>query len=155
VYYRCPQLCTQVLNGLLIGLKGTIPRAGKQFQVVTFSFDPTEDAALASAKKVAYVNRYDRPGAADGWRFLTGDSRSIDALCDAIGYRTAVDPRNGRFAHPSAIVVLTPDGRISRYFFGIEYASRDLRLAIAEASEGKSGSMVDPLLLFCYQYDPA
>lgn len=155
VYYRCPQLCTQVLNGLLVGLKGTIPRAGKQFQVLTVSFDPKEDAALASAKKAAYLKRYDRPDAAEGWRFLTGDSSSIDALLNSIGYRTVVDPSNGRFAHPSAIVVLTPDGRVSRYFFGIEYPPRDLRLAIAEASEGKSGSFVDPLLLLCYQYDPA
>jgi protein SCO1/2 len=99
--------------------------------------------------------RYDRPGAEQGWRFLTGEQGSIDALCSAVGFRYRYDPVRGQFAHASALIVLTPDGRVSRYFFGIEYPSRDLRLAIAEASAGKSASLVDPLLLLCYQYDPA
>jgi len=155
VYYRCPQVCTMVLNGLLAGLKGLGPRAGDRFLAVAFSFDPREDAALASAKKAAYLKRYDRPGAEQGWRFLTGEQGSIDALCSAVGFRYTYDPRRGQYAHPSALIVLTPDGRVSRYFFGIEYPSRDLRLAIAEAAAGKSSSLVDPLLLLCYQYDPA
>ncbi|HVE38579.1 MAG TPA: SCO family protein [Planctomycetota bacterium] len=155
VYYRCPQVCTMVLNGLLAGLKGLGPRAGDRFEAVAVSFDPREDAALAAAKKAAYLKRYDRPGAEPGWRFLTGEQGSINALCSAIGFRYRYDPVRGQFAHASALIVLTPDGRVSRYFFGIEYPSRDLRLAIAEAADGKSASLVDPLLLLCYQYDPA
>jgi protein SCO1 len=151
VYYRCPQLCTMVLNGLLTSLKG----AGSRYQIVTFSFDPCEDAALASAKKSAYLKRYDQPGAEETWRFFTGSRDAIDALCGAVGFRTSYDVRTGLYAHPSALIIVAPDGRISRYFFGIEYPSRDLRLAIAEASAGKTGSIVDPVLLFCYQYDPA
>jgi len=150
VYYGCPQLCTLILNGLLTSLKSI----DRPIQVVTFSFDPREEAALAAAKKAAYLKRYDRPGAESRWRFLTGDQPAIDSLCRAVGYRTSFDARTGRFAHPSALIVVAPDGRISRYFFGIEYPSRDLRLAIAEASEGKTGSIVDPVLLFCFQYDP-
>jgi protein SCO1/2 len=155
VYYRCPQICTMVLNGLLVGLKGLGPRVGDGFVVVAFSFDPREDAALAAAKKAAYLKRYDRPGAEQDWRFLTGERASIDSVCAAVGFRYAYDAARDQYAHASALIVLTPDGRVSRYFFGIEYPSRDLRLAIAEAAEGKSGSLVDPLLLLCYQYDPA
>ncbi len=156
VYYRCPQLCTLVLNGLLTSLKSgqkqTVPFWPR---VVTFSFDPREDADLASAKKAAYLKRIDQPGADQTWRFLTGNRESIEALCGAVGYRTTYDARTGLYAHPSAVIIVAPDGRISRYFFGIDYPSRDLRLAIAEASAGKTGSIVDPILLFCYQYDPA
>jgi protein SCO1 len=147
VYYRCPQLCTLVLNGLLTSLKGGASR----HQVVTFSFDPCEDAALAAAKKAACLKR----GAEQTWRFLTGSREAIDALCGAVGFRTSYDDRTGQYAHPSALIIVAPDGRISRYFFGIEYPARDLRLAIAEASAGKTGSIIDPVLLFCYQYDPA
>jgi protein SCO1/2 len=155
VYYRCPQLCTLILNGLVTSLKGMGPRVGEDFQVVAFSFDPREDAALASSRKAACLKRYDRPGTEQGWRFLTGSSESIDALCGTIGYRATYDARTGLYAHSSAVIVVGPDGRIFRYFFGIEYSTRDLRLAVAEASAGKSGSLVDPVLLFCFQYDPA
>ncbi len=151
VYYRCPQVCTLILNGLLTSLKG----GGSRHQVVTFSFDPREDAALASAKKAAYLKRYDQPGAEQTWRFLTGSRESIEALCGAVGFRTSYNERTGQYAHPSALIIVAPDGRISRYFFGIEYPTRDLRLAVVEASAGKTGSIVDPILLFCYQYDPA
>jgi len=151
VYYSCPQLCTLILNGLLTSLKG----GGSRHQVVTFSFDPREDGALASAKKAAYLKRYDQPGAGQSWRFLTGTRESIDALCGAVGYRTSYNERTGQYAHPSALVIVAPDGRISRYFFGIEFPTRDLRLAVAEASSGRTGSIVDPVPLFCYQYDPA
>lgn len=155
VYYRCPQLCTLILNGLLTSLKGLSSRAGEDFQVVCFSFDPQEGPDLAASRKASTLKRYDRPGAEQGWRFLTGSSESVDALCRAIGYRTTRNEQTGLYAHPSAVMVVGPDGRIFRYFFGIEYPTRDVRLAIAEASAGKSGSLVDPVLLFCFQYDPA
>src|SRR5205807_426821 len=126
-------------------LKSIGPSAGEEFQVVTVSFDPREDAALASAKKAAYLRKYNRSGAERGWRFLTGDKSSIESLCGAVGFRYSYDPRTDQYAHPSALIVLTSEGRISRYFFGIEFPSRDLRLAVAEASEGKTGSLVNPL----------
>lgn len=155
VYYRCPQLCQQILRGLVAGLGGVGRDAGDAFHVVAVSFDPREGADLAAGKKAALLKTYARPGAERGWRFLTGEAASIERLCAAVGFRTTYDARTGRYAHASAIVVLTPDGRVSRYLFGIDFPSRDLRLALAEAAEGRSGSVVDPLLLYCYQYDPA
>jgi len=154
-YYNCPMLCTQVLNGLLSSLRVLTFDAGREFEVVTVSFDPRDTPAAARAKKEPYVARYGRPGAAAGWHFLTGEPRSIASLTDAVGFRYSWDERIGQFAHASAIYVATPDGRLSRYFFGIEYAPRDLRLALVEASRGKIGSPVDQLLLYCYHYDPA
>jgi len=153
-YYNCPMLCTQVLNGLLSSLRVLTFDAGREFEVVTVSFDPRDTPAAARAKKEPYVARYGRPGAAAGWHFLTGEPRSIAGLTDAVGFRYSWDERIGQFAHASAIYVATPDGRLSRYFFGIEYAPRDLRLALVEASRGKIGSPVDQLLLYCYHYDP-
>jgi len=153
-YYNCPMLCTQVLNGLLSSLRVLTFDAGREFEVVTVSFDPRDTPAAARAKKEPYVARYGRPGAAAGWHFLTGEPRSIAGLTDAVGFRYSWDERIGQFAQASAIYVATPDGRLSRYFFGIEYAPRDLRLALVEASRGKIGSPVDQLLLYCYHYDP-
>ena len=153
-YYNCPMLCTQVLNGLLSSLRVLSFDAGREFEVVTVSFDPRDTPAAARAKKEPYVARYGRPGAASGWHFLTGEPRSIAGLTDAVGFRYSWDERIGQFAHASAIYVATPDGRLSRYFFGIEYAPRDVRLALVEASRGKIGSPVDQLLLYCYHYDP-
>jgi protein SCO1/2 len=153
-YYNCPMLCTQVLNGLLSSLRVLTFDAGREFEVVTVSFDPRDTPAAARAKKEPYVARYGRPGAASGWHFLTGEPRSIAGLTDAVGFRYSWDDRIGQFAHASAIYVATPDGRLSRYFFGIEYAPRDLRLALVEASRGKIGTPVDQLLLYCYHYDP-
>jgi protein SCO1 len=153
-YYNCPMLCTQVLNGLLSSLRVLSFDAGREFEVVTVSFDPRDTPAAARAKKEPYVARYGRPGAASGWHFLTGAPRSIAGLTDAVGFRYSWDERIGQFAHASAIYVATPDGRLSRYFFGIEYAPRDLRLALVEASRGKIGTPVDQLLLYCYHYDP-
>ena len=153
-YYNCPMLCTQVLNGLLSSLRVLTFDAGREFEVVTVSFDPRDTPAAARAKKEPYVARYGRPGAAAGWHFLTGEPRSIAGLTDAVGFRYSWDEQIGQFAHASAIYVATPDGRLSRYFFGIEYAPRDLRLALVEASRGKIGSPVDQLLLYCYHYDP-
>jgi protein SCO1/2 len=154
-YYNCPMLCTQVLNGLLSASRVLSFDAGREFEIVTVSFDPRDTPEAARAKKEPYVARYGRPGAAAGWRFLTGEARSIAGLTEAVGFRYARDEAIGQFAHASAIYVATPDGRLSRYFFGIEYAPRDLRLALVEASRGKIGTPVDQLLLYCYHYDPA
>jgi len=155
VYYNCPMLCTQVLNGVESGLKELPTDIGKQFEVVTISIDPTESHVLAKVKKEMYVGMYGRPGAAEGWHFLTGDEAQIKQLADAVGFRYAYDPDTKQFAHASAIMLLTPEGKISRYFYGIQFPSRDLRLGLVEASEGKIGTPVDQVLLFCYHYDPA
>jgi len=155
VYYNCPMLCTQVLNGVESSLKELSTDIGNQYDVVTVSIDPTESHVLAKTKKEVYVGMYGRPGAAQGWHFLTGDEPQIKQLADAVGFRYAYDPDTKQFAHASAIMLLTPEGKISRYFYGIQYPTRDLRLGLVEASEGKIGSPVDQVLLFCYHYDPA
>lgn len=154
VYYECPMLCTQVLNGLLESMKTLSFNVGKQFNVITVSFDPEETAALAASKKAAYLKQYGRPGAGQGWHFLTGDSAAIRQLTQAAGFRYKYDPATDQFAHASGIMVITPQGKIARYFYGIEYAGRDLRLALVEASQNKIGSPVDQLLLYCFHYDP-
>jgi protein SCO1/2 len=155
VYYSCPNLCTQVLNGVESGLKELPMDIGKQFDVVTISIDPTESHVLAKVKQEMYVGMYGRPGAAQGWHFLTGDEPQIKRLADALGFHYAYDPDSKQFAHYSAITLLTPEGKISRYFYGIQYPSRELRLGLVEASEGKIGTPADQILLFCYHYDPA
>ncbi len=155
VYYNCPMLCTQVLNGMERSLKDVPMDIGKQFSVVTVSIDPTERPALASAKRAMYTGLYGRPGATQGWHFLTGDEPEIKQLANAVGFRYAYDPASKQFAHASAIMILTPEGKISRYLYGIQYATRDLRLGLVEASEGKIGTPVDQILLFCYHYDAA
>lgn len=154
-YYNCPMLCTQILNGLVSAMRILSFDAGREYDVVTVSFDPRDDASDARAKKEPYVSRYGRAGAAAGWHFLTGEKPAIDALTEAVGFRYAWDEKAGQFAHGSAIYVVTPDGKLSRYLYGIEYAPRDLRLALVEASQGKIGTAVDELLLYCYHYDPA
>lgn len=154
VYYNCPMLCTQVLNGLDRSLKLIPLTLGKDFNVVTVSIDPTERPVLAEAKQAMYTGMYGRPGAAEGWHFLTGDEPQIKALTQAVGFRYAYDSESKQFAHASVIMVLTPEGRLSRYFYGIEYPQRDLRLGLLEASQGKISSPVDAILLFCYHYDP-
>jgi protein SCO1/2 len=153
-YYDCPMLCTLVLNGLESALKVLSLEPGKDFEIVTVSFDPRDTPASATAKKAAYIERYRHPGASAAWHFLTGDQRSIDRLTRAAGFRYAWDAATRQFAHPSGIIVLTPDGRLARYLFGIEYGPRDLRYAIVEASSGRIGTAVDSLLLYCYHYDP-
>jgi protein SCO1 len=153
-YYSCPMLCTVTLNGLASALNVISLDAGKEFQIVTVSFDPTETPEMAAAKKKTYLQRYQRPTVQEGWRFLTGDAPSIDLLTQAVGFRYAWDAETKQFAHPAGVVVLTPDGRIARYMYGIEYAPKDLRLALVEASAGRIGSPVDQLLLYCYRYDP-
>jgi protein SCO1 len=155
VYYNCPMLCTQVLNGLVASLNVMSLSAGTDFDVVAVSFDPRETPEMARAKKEAYLTRYKHPAAAEGWHFLTGREPEIRELAKAAGFRFRYDPRLDQFAHASAIFVATPDGRLARYFYGIEYAPRDLRLALVEASSGRIGTPVDQILLYCFHYDPA
>lgn len=154
VYFNCPMLCTQVLNGLTSSLKLQSLDAGKDFNVLTVSIDPTDKPLIAEARQEMYTGMYGRPGAAQGWRFLTGEDSQIKQLANAVGFRYAFDADSKQYAHASAIMVLTPEGKISRYLYGISYPSRDLRLALVEASEGKIGTPVDSILLFCYHYDP-
>ncbi len=153
-YYDCPMLCTLVINGLSSALGVLSLNPGSDFEIVTVSFDPRDTPATASAKKATYVERYKRPGAAEGWHFLTGDQASIDRLTKAAGFRYVWDKDTKQFAHPTGVVVLTPEGRIARYLFGVEYGPRDLRMALVEASAGRVGNPVDALLLYCYHYDP-
>jgi len=154
VYYDCPMLCTQVLNSLTSALATLSLDAGKDFDVVIVSFDPREKPSLAAAKKRSYLERYKRPGADAGWHFLTGEKASIDRLTSAVGFRYVWDDTLKQFAHPTGIVVLTPDGRLARYLFGVEYWPRDLRFALIDASAGKIGSPVEQVLLYCYHYNP-
>jgi protein SCO1 len=153
-YYDCPMLCTLVINGLASALDVLSLEPGKDFEIVTVSFDPRDTPATAAGKKAAYIARYKRPGPAVSWHFLTGEQASIDRLTRAAGFRYVWDKETKQFAHPTGVIVLTPDGRLARYLFGIEYGPRDLRYAIIEASNGKVGSAVDSLLLYCYHYDP-
>jgi protein SCO1/2 len=153
-YYRCPMLCTLVLNGLVQGMLDMNFNVGREFEVVTVSFDPRETPDLAAEKKATYLTRYGRPGAAAGWHFLTGDEPSIHKLTQAVGFRYRYDPATDQYAHATGIMVLTPTGKISRYFYDIRYSGRDLRLALVEASANKIGSPVDQVLLFCFHYDP-
>jgi protein SCO1 len=158
VYYSCPMLCTQVLNGMVSAFKVMAFKPGQEFEVVTVSFDPHETPALATAKKNTYVNYLPeaaRSKATDGWHFLTGDDASIKRLTDSVGFRYHFDDATNQFAHASAIYVATPQGKLARYFYGIEYAPRDLRLGLIEAAENKIGSPVDQLMLYCFHYDPA
>ncbi|MBI1927913.1 SCO family protein [Candidatus Poribacteria bacterium] len=154
VYYECPMLCTLVLNGLLKSLRALSFDVGKEFNVVTVSFNPGETPTLAAAKKAEYIQHYSRPGTAEGWHFLTGQEASIQQLAQAVGFRYVYDAQKNQFAHASGIMVLTPQGRLSHYFYGIEYSPRDIRLSLVEASANKIGSPVDQLLLYCYHYDP-
>jgi protein SCO1/2 len=153
-YYRCPMLCTQVLNGLVRSLLDLPLTAGRDFEVVVVSFDPRETPELAAAKKKTYLERYGRPGAVEGWHFLTGEQEPIDRVTRAVGFRYRYDPVKDQFAHASGIMVLTPQGRISRYFYDVAYAPRDLRLGLVEASGNRIGSLADQVLLFCFHYDP-
>jgi len=154
VYYTCPMLCTQVLSGLAGSLQGVTLNVGKDYEVVVVSFDPADTPSVAAERKQTFLRRY--ISAADGAHvhFLTGRQSSIAALTTAVGFRYTWDQQTSQFAHPAAISVLTPDGRMSRYLYGVEFAPRDLKLALVEASEGRVGSIVDQAMLFCYHYDP-
>jgi protein SCO1/2 len=155
VYYECPMLCTQVLNGLESALRVLNESVGKEFDVVTVSFDPKETPVLAAGKKKAYLERYKRPEAQQGWHFLTGSEESIAALTKAAGFSYRWDEASHQFAHASGIVVVTPQGKLSRYFMGIDYSPRDVKFALIESSNEKIGTLADRLLLYCYHYDPA
>jgi protein SCO1/2 len=154
VYFDCPALCTEVLNGELRTMKAISLDLGKDFDAVTVSFEPKDTPALAKAKRDVYAGQYGRPEAADHWHFLTGEQQSIDALTNVVGFHYAYDSSIRQYAHAAAILVLTPDGRIDRYFYGVIYPARDVRLGLVEASEGKIGTLTDHALLYCYQYDP-
>jgi protein SCO1/2 len=154
VYYECPGLCDLILNGLTHSMEQISLNVGSDYEVVTVSFNPKETWQLANAKKANYIEKYQRPGAKQGWHFLTGDEASIKSLADTVGFHYRYDPISKQFAHASAIYVITPEGKIARYFFGIEYKPRDLRLGLVEASANKIGTTADQVLLFCYHYDP-
>ena len=154
VYFDCPALCTEVLNGELRTMKAISLDLGQDFDALTVSFEPKDTSALAKAKRDVYVGQYGRPGATDHWHFLTGDQHSIDALTNAVGFHYAYDSSIRQYAHAAAILILTPDGRIDRYFYGVVYPARDVRLGLVEASEGKIGTLTDRALLYCYEYDP-
>ncbi len=154
VYYRCPMLCTQILNGVISSLKAVSFNPGRDFEVVSVSFDPKDTPETAAAKKENYLRRYNRPNTANGFHFLTGDETNIKALTDAVGFHYRYDPITQQFAHASGIMILTPDGRLSRYFYGVDFAPRDVRLGLVEASANKIGTPVDAALLFCFHYDP-
>src|SRR5258705_1124457 len=147
-------LCGEVLNGLESALRVLKFDVGNQFDVLTVSFDPRETLAMAATKKAEFLKRYGRPGATQGWHFLTGRQPSIDALTKAAGFQYEYDANSGQFAHTTAIIILTPEGRIAQYYYGVEYAPKDLRLGLIQASENKIGSLADQVLLYCYHYDP-
>ena len=154
VYYECPGLCDLILNGLTHTMQQVSLNVGSDYEVVTVSFNPKETWQLANAKKSNYMEKYQRAGAKEGWHFLTGDEASIKSLADTVGFHYKYDPISKQFAHASGIMVLTPEGKIARYFYGIEYKPRDFRLGLVEASANKIGSPADQVLLFCYHYDP-
>jgi len=157
VYYECPMLCNEVLNGLTGSLKGISFDAGKEFDVVAISFDARENEKpdLARNKKESYMSRYGRPGTEKGWHFLTGTQTSIDAAAGAAGFGYKWDEKSNQFAHAGGVMVATPDGKMSRYFYGIDYAPRDLKMGIMESGESKIGSAAEQLLLYCFHYDPS
>jgi protein SCO1 len=158
VYFECPMLCTLVLNDQVRALRALPLELGRDYDVLTVSIDPSETAELARDKKRGYVATYDKDAGAEqhaAWRFLTGDEASIRALADSVGFRYAYDAASDEYAHAAGLMVLSPDGVVSRYFYGIEYSSKDLRLSLVEAGEGKVGSLVDQVLMLCFHYDPA
>ncbi|MCI0605737.1 SCO family protein [bacterium] len=155
VYYECPMLCTQVLNGLVSSLRPLTFTPGNEFNIITISFDPTETSELARSKKLAYLKEYERTDVSRGWYFLTGDAKSIERVTQAAGFRYMYDQKIDQYAHGSGIMVLTPQGKVARYFYGIEYSTRDLRFALIEASQNRIGSIADKVLLYCFHYDPS
>ena len=154
-YYQCPMLCGLQLNGLLDGLKELEWTPGQEFELVTVSINPLETPALAAEKKQNYISRYGRPSAAKGWHFLTGREPEIRRLAETLGFGYTYDRSTGEYAHAAAIMVTTPDARVARYLYGIEYPPRRLRLALLEASEGEIGNTLDQLIMYCFHYDPS
>jgi protein SCO1/2 len=154
VYYNCTMLCGEALAGLASAMRLVKFDVGNEFELITVSFDPRETPEMAAAKKKDYVGRYGRANAAAGWHFLTGQPDSINALAKAVGFQYQYDPKTNQYAHATAIMVLTPQGRISRYFYGVDFPPKDLRMGLVEASQGKIGNAVDAVLLYCYHYNP-
>jgi protein SCO1/2 len=154
VYFRCPMLCGEVLHGEATALSAVPFEAGRDFEAVTLSFDPHDTPADAAREKMRIVGAYGRPGAATGWHFLTGTAEASRAVAQAVGFSFARDPATGQFAHASGIIVLTPDGSVSQYFYGVRYAPTDVRLGLVDASRGAIGTAVDQVLLYCCRYDP-
>lgn len=155
VYYQCPMLCTEVLNGLTSALKVIKFVPGKEFEVVTVSIDPRETPQLASTKKTGYLKKLGNQEAGAGWHFLTGEQTQITALANAVGFRYRYDPKLDQYIHTAGIMLLTPEGRVAQYYYGVEYSAKDMRLGIVEASHNKIGSLADQVLLYCYHYDPS
>jgi len=155
VFHSCPLLCSQILSGLTRTLKAVPLQPGVDFDVLAVSFDPEDSPSDAKEKKAVYLERYDRPGSEEGWRFLTGEKEAIDALCEAVGFEYVYNPASKQFAHAAGIVVLTPGGQAAQYFFGIDYPAKELEAAIKRAGEGRLGSKIHALLLLCYDYDSA
>ena len=153
-YYRCPMLCTLINDGLIQSMQELRFDVGKAFNIINVSIDPKETPAAAAAKKKEYLRRYGRHGAAAGWHFLTGDSGAIAQLANEAGFRFAYDPGSNEYAHPSGFIVLTPDGKISRYFFGVNFDPREVRTAILAAAKKEQGSVITQLVLLCYHYNP-
>jgi protein SCO1/2 len=154
-YYECPMLCTLILNGLLKAIRVVPLELGEDYRIVNISINPRETPEMASGKKDTYARAYGKPGAGTGWHFLTGDEASIRRAADAAGFHYTYDPATQQFAHAGAVMVLTPEGKFSRYFYGVEFSARDLRLGLVEASHNRIGSAVDQVLLYCFHYDPA
>ena len=155
VYYECPMLCNLVMNGMLNALQDVPYLINKDFQVVTLSFDPEETHVLAEAKKANYVQELGRPGAKEGWNFLVGEEGPIRQVAESVGFTYKYDEKTDEYAHRSGIMILTPDGRVSRYLPGTDYPARDFRFGLVDASDGKIGSVADKVFLLCYHYDPA
>jgi protein SCO1/2 len=155
VYYQCPLLCHQVLGGLQSGLRPISFTAGQEFEVVAVSFDARETPGMAREKKTAYLAKYNREGASEGWHFLTGDQASIDRLTESVGFKYVFDAETNQFAHAAGVMVATPQGKLARYFYGVEYAPKDLKFGLMEASQNRIGSPVDRVVMYCYHYDPA
>jgi len=157
VYYECPMLCNQVLNGLTGSLKGISLDAGKDFDVVALSFDARENDRpdLAKGKKASYVERYGRSSSENGWHFLTGTQEAIEKITSAAGFNFKWDEKSEQFAHAAGVMIVTPSGKMSRYFYGIDYAPRDIKFGLMESGENKVGNPAEKLLLYCYHYDPA
>lgn len=155
MYFRCPMLCSMVMDGATNSMTELKFDIGKDFDVVTISIDPRDKPEAAAEMKDKYVKRYGRLSAANGWHFLTGHDSSIKKITETVGFQYAYDPETDQFAHGAALLVITPQGRVSRYFYGFEYKPRDLRLALFEASQNKIGGAAEQLLLLCFHYDPA
>lgn len=155
VYYGCPMLCDELEKGVVGSLRVLSFNPGRDYEVVFVSFDPRESPGMAAEKKASAMKEFHRPATANGWHFLTGREESIEALTKAANFRYSFDPKSGLFAHASGILLLTPDGRISRYFYGVEYPGREMRLGLVDASAGKIGTVIDHVLLYCFQYDPS